>query len=187
MSAEVNIKAHGSPPRAWGRRFLRRQLRFRTRFTPTCVGTAGRSGDVVRPQRFTPTCVGTAVDVTDRGGHATVHPHVRGDGVAGSGDALLGTGSPPRAWGRLDDAWRATLDERFTPTCVGTASGSSIFVSIPSVHPHVRGDGFRVIEPRTSVDGSPPRAWGRLTDQRVDGQAGRFTPTCVGTACVCRR
>ena len=30
---------HGSPPRAWGQPALRDRFRFRSRFTPTCVGT----------------------------------------------------------------------------------------------------------------------------------------------------
>ena len=52
--------------------------------------------------------------------------------------------------------------KRFTPTGVGTAN--------------------QVMKSSSIVTGSPPRAWGRLT-QQSDGQlSSRFTPTGVGTA-----
>src|SRR5919199_1297529 len=51
----------GSPPRAWGRRALRRRR--------------GLSG------RFTPTSVGTAAWRASSAGRAAVHPHERGDGA----------------------------------------------------------------------------------------------------------
>ena len=88
-------------------------------------------------------------------------PNVRGDN-ASTIIALLNTfGSPPRAWGRRS---KTTL----------TAFWST-------VHPHVRGDDARHLPNPYSSPGSPPRAWGRPGPRRVEGSAGRFTPTCVGT------
>ena len=55
--------------------------------------------------------------------------------------AAWGTGSPPRAWGRLRLIRRVNGWDRFTPTCVGTAEDCLANISIDSVHPHVRGDG----------------------------------------------
>ncbi len=112
----------GSPPRAWGRR-------------TTCPALA-RSG------RFTPTCVGTARPARPSWSSVSVHPHVRGDGFTnayGEGNEngspprawgrrqgrqgrTTGVGSPPRAWGRHDDDEERHGVERFTPTCVGTAT-----------------------------------------------------------------
>ncbi len=50
-----------------------------------------------------------------------------------------------------------------------------------SVHPHVRGDypSKRLFAPWRS--GSPPRAWGLLSDSLDFSRRIRFTPTCVGT------
>ena len=50
----------GSPPRAWGRLDVALDVARRSRFTPTCVGTAGNEDPATSTQ--------------------SVHPHVRGDG-----------------------------------------------------------------------------------------------------------
>ena len=128
----------GSPPRAWGR--------------------PGHRGRACRAHRFTPTCVGTALLPSP----SPVHPHVRGDGVDLYVKHMVMVGSPPRAWGRLSCKPSCWASYRFTPTCVGTASGTSRPWLPTSVHPHVRGDG------------APRSAAGALQL--------RFTPTCVGTA-----
>ena len=65
---------------AFGRPCLKVPERTVIRFTPTCVGTIGRSAN------WRPT--------------TAVHPHVRGDNPTStqlSGELL---GSPPRAWGQ---------------------------------------------------------------------------------------
>ena len=113
----------GSPPRAWGRQPIRDPSPVSDRFTPTCVGTALHT-------------FGTKYD-------ASVHPHVRGDGIIVNSSAVRGGGSPPRAWGRpgRDDLVRGRL--RFTPTCVGTARLHNCLDLPETVHPHVRGDGPR--------------------------------------------
>ncbi len=154
-----------------------------SRFTPTCVGTAPRCcpgcrGCAVHPHvrgdganlphiagstaRFTPTCVGTAGWLT--AGHFTrsVHPHVRGDGTVYWPGLRPAFGSPPRAWGRPSRRGRTSGLDRFTPTCVGTATTNGR-------------NGWLCA-------GSPPRAWGRPTLGNLAGGLGRFTPTCVGTA-----
>jgi len=91
----------GSPPRAWGQPCRRGPLADGRRFTPTCVGTAGRT-----------TSGSTA---------STVHPHVRGDSLRPARPLSSSAGSPPRAWGQLDPLRPSPFAQRFTPTCVGTA------------------------------------------------------------------
>ena len=59
----------GSPPRAWGRPDADLKLLEPARFTPTCVGKAGRAADA---------------DL-----HAAVHPHVRGEGAGGPVEAVI--------------------------------------------------------------------------------------------------
>ena len=152
----------GSPPRAWGRRAGGRAAGRRRRFTPTCVGTATR-----RPIRA---CC------------PPVHPHVRGDGAPPSNIGSAITGSPPRAWGRRAVGIGCIGKHRFTPTCVGTASRVLATRRVETVHPHVRGDGVMELAPDRLLDGSPPRAWGRLVQHHGKLLRARFTPTCVGTA-----
>ena len=90
----------GSPPRAWGRRL--------------------RPGGTQRDRRFTPTRVGTTCLMAYYGSRGSVHPHARGDDVTESVASTTARGSPPRAWGRLVQAFPFIPSLRFTPTRVGT-------------------------------------------------------------------
>ncbi len=152
----------GSPPRAWGL-------------------LCGAEDFLARP-RFTPTCVGTARQAQGTYGRHAVHPHVRGDCRVVWLVPMAIYGSPPRAWGLL--RCPAVIPEfpRFTPTCVGTAPHANGWNRRGSVHPHVRGDCIKRIAVHTAADGSPPRAWGLRSRQRLRRPRYRFTPTCVGTA-----
>ena len=158
--------AGGSPPRAWGRRFVQRQPILITRFTPTCVGTTmkpsrsltvsigspprawGRhdpAGTLHHEDRFTPRCVGTTRRGSPRRHRRSVHPHVRGDDEAGPVKRRPAT-----------------------------------------VHPHVRGDDLLGARDLARVRGSPPRAWGRPLPSGARYFVVRFTPTCVGTTLLRR-
>jgi len=90
-------------------------------------------------------------------------------------------GSPPRAWGRRGQLVAEIVEERFTPTCVGTTQVPGFRAGGWTVHPHVRGDDelFRLSWP--DIVGSPPRAWGRRDSGKRSRVIARFTPTCVGT------
>ena len=110
-----------------------------------------------------------------------VHPHTRGDdGTAGPPGARAG-GSPPHAWGRLECGQAECRHRRFTPTRVGTTTIGKLLRCLREVHPHTRGDdGARKACASASV-GSPPHAWGRLSEHFPHVARGRFTPTRVGT------
>ena len=111
---------YGSPPHAWGQ-FYRSQRSFVSfRFTPTCVGTISllRSGFLEIP----------------------VHPHMRGDNVVDGTDAYRVEGSPPHAWGQLSRPLTQQVQQRFTPTCVGTINHFGSDCRSLTVHPHMRGD-----------------------------------------------
>ena len=171
----------GSPPRAWGRHFESESGCRETRFTPTCVGTTTRKL-TAWPWR-------------------SVHPHVRGDDARAVRIHGARGGSPPRAWGRLEPLSVGFVVGRFTPTCVGTTPiphltgpsrpvhphvrgddcASALRVPSSPVHPHVRGDDDHAQKEADFMNGSPPRAWGRLLRALLGGLLGRFTPTCVGT------
>ena len=90
----------GSPPRAWGQ--------------------CGTHLQAVRRSRFTPTGVGTMWYAFTSGTALSVHPHGRGDNLAGCSCGGIRVGSPPRAWGQFDARQRAVSGIRFTPTGVGT-------------------------------------------------------------------
>ena len=152
--------SYGSPPRAWGRR------------QPYCLR--------VRTFRFTPTCVGKTCWQPQVWRRGAVHPHVRGEDMILWRMSLRVIGSPPRAWGRRQRSVHHQWVSRFTPTCVGKTSGGAGTTPVQPVHPHVRGEdaGSQMQAPKQ--DGSPPRAWGRLTRPQIGRFDTRFTPTCVG-------
>ena len=151
----------GSPPRAWGRRSL-----------PPTNG---------RRRRFTPTRVGTTPRRRDRGSTGAVHPHARGDDGLAARRASFIDGSPPRAWGRRKSRDEERQYDRFTPTRVGTTRCSLREGELAPVHPHARGDDALTHASMRSGFGSPPRAWGRLTEGLRYVERLRFTPTRVGT------
>ena len=157
----VKYRGYGSPPRAWGQWARKHTPRWSTRFTPTGVGTIAASTPILpRP---------------------SVHPHGRGDNVAGEQRQRRETGSPPRAWGQLPRPSSALSLRRFTPTGVGTMRSTGYCLSSSAVHPHGRGDN----QLRSSIDvaanGSPPRAWGQCALPPQNELPARFTPTGVGT------
>jgi len=151
---------NGSPPRAWGRPLGQLHINRASRFTPTCVGKTARSW---------------AISDT-----ASVHPHVRGEDSSSHACCSGVTGSPPRAWGRLDNDALSRLGHRFTPTCVGKTTCPSPSFAADTVHPHVRGEDGSPGGKYSTHIGSPPRAWGRRLNQTVLAGRFRFTPTCVG-------
>ena len=133
----------GSPPRAWGR--------------------DGRFHRPVEPLRFTPTCVGKGNALLTVYTELTVHPHVRGEGKGNQYTTLPPGGSPPRAWGRVGRDRRRDGQRRFTPTCVGKGPTGPPTHRGAGVHPHVRGEGHAHLLELDPLEGSPPRAWGRVT------------------------
>jgi len=151
----------GSPPRAWGR--------------CPCREVAARVA------RFTPACVGTIRTLEHGGFLLPVHPRVRGDDSVPSEFVSPTCGSPPRAWGRLETADAIREHRRFTPACVGTIAKSAGCCVAAAVHPRVRGDDSRAESGEGELDGSPPRAWGRLFLDVLLDPSRRFTPACVGT------
>ena len=204
-SASFARNCVGSPPRAWGSLVGNHCRTGRTRFTPTCVGIA----------QVTTGCLGfDAVHPHVRGDRRSaeyqptrrraVHPHVRGDRVGAMSVVISCPPVHPHVRGDRD-AGRAIARpfSRFTPTCVGIASGTSCSAALAAVHPHVRGDrgrrardgawGLRFTPTCVGIAiksalraltkyGSPPRAWGSLVRPHERPRRPRFTPTCVGIA-----
>src|SRR5690606_28093381 len=190
-------------PRTWGRLPNGGRGGRERRFTPTHVGTAARSSAGWRPLPAPPPARGDARWAAEHhekelrtpptpAGPAgapraprlilTDPPHARGDGNAQLRLRWMSSGSPPRAWGRLDPALGRDSFGRFTPTHVGTAGACWGRPRSRTVHPHARGDG-RIQDGHITADrGSPPRTWGRRASRSCRRGRRRFTPTHVGTA-----
>ena len=151
----------GSPPRAWGALHDRGADRGPDRFTPTCVGSTPTPRGRPRP--------------------APVHPHVRGEHFGRLRAISWAHGSPPRAWGAHIPILVNDRLTRFTPTCVGSTSGSRDHRGRPPVHPHVRGEHRLRSSAAAGNCGSPPRAWGARHAVVAVAMTARFTPTCVGS------
>ncbi len=134
-----------------------------------------------RRDRFTPTGVGTINDDPPRHAAQTVHPHGRGDNERARFDVRRLVGSPPRAWGQSPDRQSSRISVRFTPTGVGTMANQRLSVGYAAVHPHGRGDNESPATREYVAYGSPPRAWGQWSYDRLFQSSLRFTPTGVGT------
>src|SRR5207302_1653998 len=116
----------------------------------------------------------------------SVHPHARGEDTPGPRQAWVGTGSPPRTWGRLMAASQFHRTSRFTPTHVGKTWSRASRSPCASVHPHARGEDASRALRRSARSGSPPRTWGRLRLFLHRLLSVRFTPTHVGKTGMAR-
>jgi len=125
--------------------------------------------------------VGTTTPYSSHPPCPPVHPHARGDNGYGRGWNVRAAGSPPRAWGQLLRHHTHIKLHRFTPTRVGTTPQEIIPLGTVPVHPHARGDNFKLAFFIRCRSGSPPRAWGQRTLPVTTLTTPRFTPTRVGT------
>jgi len=89
----------GTPPHAWGKRFMK--------------------GLEMKPLRYTPTCVGKTHYQFLHCRRRQVHPHMRGENFVFSGCGRAFPGTPPHAWGKLRSKRISVRYLRYTPTCVG--------------------------------------------------------------------
>ena len=110
----------GSPPHAWGHLKHDNRRHRHYRFTPTRVGTS--RGTLKEALRF------------------AVHPHTRGDISSRIPVSVRYSGSPPHAWGHPEQEVNKVVEQRFTPTRVGTSVIHLAMLIIGAVHPHTRGD-----------------------------------------------
>ena len=145
-----------------------------------------RGEDLSRRSRRTasletpPRAWGRRIPSRRRHGSIRKHPHVRGEdqGQAATEVALIET--PPRAWGRLKSAIIPGINQRNTPTCVGKTPPVINPKANVRKHPHVRGEDRLPLKVREIFLETPPRAWGRQSQCRLERVSFRNTPTCVG-------
>ena len=177
----------GSPPRVWGRPGGRFYSVASSTVHPHVCGEGARppvgarlpSGSPPRVwgrrrplslvpliARFTPTCVGKAHALERLVGGLRFTPTCVGKAPRANAAATTLFCSPPRVWGRRP--------------------GDGLAGHVESVHPHVCGEGMGTVTIDGTPGGSPPRVWGRRTTALSGTAHVRFTPTCVGKACVPR-
>ena len=130
-----------TPPRAWGR----------PPPTPCRFATT----------RNTPTCVGKTLDADRAQAFREKHPHVRGEDISDLSTSGNHGETPPRAWGRLQQAFGHGQRCRNTPTCVGKTCHWRQQEGPDQKHPHVRGEDAYPQTLSQKAAETPPRAWGR--------------------------
>ena len=74
---------------------------------------------------------------------------------------------------------------RFIPACAGNRDHPLRVRRPDSVHPRVRGEQVRGVEPQSLPDGSSPRARGTVRRRRVRWHPDRFIPACAGNSLCC--
>jgi len=150
----------GSPPRAWGKAWSCLVRSLRVGFTPTGVGKSPADRFARR--------------------RSAIHPHGRGEKPGEGISRTTGGGSPPRAWGKGRVRTHAPARVGFTPTGVGKRLSRCAQGARSGVHPHGRGEKSLRMRTEISLNGSPPRAWGK--DAQMAGPCAwvGFTPTGVG-------
>ncbi len=130
-----------TPPRAWGRLTLFNHHRIRAGNTPTGVGKTWKPWGGYLNRRK--------------------HPHGRGEDRPATSCPRHAQETPPRAWGRLTRAARASRMSGNTPTGVGKTMPTAKPATPSWKHPHGRGEDFGGSHNLDPYQETPPRAWGR--------------------------
>ena len=120
--ARATGRAHGSPPRAWGRR--RRP-----------GGSSRRAGSPPRAWGRRARMAARRV--------ASVHPHARGDDAHAIAPSARRVGSPPRAWGRRAGRQRIGAAPAHPHARGDDVTRTGVTLAPAPVHPHARGDDCR--------------------------------------------
>ena len=130
--------------------------------------------------RNTPTGVGKTIAVTAMSCNPEKHPHRRGEDLNAPPKLSRVRETPPPAWGRPLPVSRRLPGARNTPTGVGKTILRGIRLGFHQKHPHRRGEDTGGRGVRFFPSETPPPAWGRRVQGRVEGCNAGNTPTGVG-------
>ena len=110
------------------------------------------------------------------------HPHACGDKDTRFLSFFMLSGSSPRVWGQALDVMEKYVRSRIIPTRVGTSFRAVYTYSHLQDHPHACGDktDARVFNFRN--EGSSPRVWGQVDNERLRVANYGIIPTRVGTS-----
>ena len=149
-----------TPPRTWGRPQQRAAMAGDGGNTPTHVGKTYWSSRIgLIPQK---------------------HPHARGEDAVAVGNSIAAAETPPRTWGRRVHQLGRHSRRRNTPTHVGKTPSACSPVALSRKHPHARGEDAALLPAGKDSMETPPRTWGRLSDDWEGSGTERNTPTHVG-------
>ena len=149
-----------TPPRGWGRRFLRSLPAQVRGNTPTRVGkTPGRKR---------------------RTGRWWKHPHAGGEDQGLGTLSLRQTETPPRGWGRQKQLSHVSRGRRNTPTRVGKTIAKQEDENVGEKHPHAGGEDHVYGKTLDLLRETPPRGWGRPLRPFPSVRGTGNTPTRVG-------
>ena len=140
----TGIPHGGTSPRAWGKRPWVFPWAASFRNIPTRVGKTRRAF-----------CSGS---------QSSEHPHARGENLCLFGFHCLGSGTSPRAWGKLRPGRSNIIPCRNIPTRVGKTSAGWRLCWTSSEHPHARGENSHKATEQGLESGTSPRAWGKRLD-----------------------
>ena len=122
--SSAGVPSSGSSPRTWGTQVTEAITTLTVRFIPTHVGNTSCKTLTLSP--------------------VPVHPHARGEHPTSLFITNTRFGSSPRTWGTRQGIPRFATAMRFIPTHVGNTAGAVTAGMIPPVHPHARGEHFKV-------------------------------------------
>ncbi len=154
--------ACGPSPRPWGTRADVTPVTLHRRSIPTPVGNADKWGTVPS--------------------ESTVHPHARGERCRSPGTRSSKLGPSPRPWGTPEMRVKPQIDARSIPTPVGNASPTQRAFYLTPVHPHARGERYRMSKHKFYAAGPSPRPWGTPLSRPRSRRMYRSIPTPVGNA-----
>ena len=162
MKAEVPQNTLGSSPHTRGTRLMRIVLWASSRFIPAYAGNASAISRLARSD--------------------SVHPRIRGERLAQSGDPDYKFGSSPHTRGTHARSHRYALPLRFIPAYAGNAWVRYIWTRTRPVHPRIRGERMSRAMQDASGSGSSPHTRGTPTSSNLVQHYSRFIPAYAGNA-----
>ena len=129
---------------------------------------------------FTPAYAGKMWLKSKKCTHRKVHPRIRGEDRLYQRVLYRQKGSPPHTRGRFDYVSGRDKPLGFTPAYAGKIVIPPLNISLPKVHPRIRGEDGDARSCDNLDGGSPPHTRGRYIGfSRISGLSG-FTPAYAG-------
>ena len=133
----------GTSPRGWGKQWFCSELVAYCRNIPTGVGKT--RGQHRRP------------------GQRPEHPHGGGENDDVARRWIGYHGTSPRGWGKQGGQYTGAVQRRNIPTGVGKTMQVVVLNPVTTEHPHGGGENSIAQIASSSMTGTSPRGWGKLT------------------------
>ena len=148
--------------------------------SPRARGKPRYAGELCEMGGNIPACAGKTECSIDRAGEAGEHPRVRGENFCRSMSYSCYLGTSPRARGKRATGGNDGGRGRNIPACAGKT-----FIDLTSrfnrqEHPRVRGENWRLKDELQRLQGTSPRARGKLPSTASSRSRKRNIPACAG-------